>query len=85
MLTRSAADDLDRLPARDRVIADIKRLGGNPFPSGNEIKKLKGVSPPLYRLRSGDFRALFRVEGNTVTIMRVIDRKELDRAIRKLK
>ncbi len=57
----------------------------NVTPDGNRIKKLKGVKGPFYRLRIGDYRALFQVEGDPVIIHRVIDRKELDRVVSKLK
>jgi mRNA-degrading endonuclease RelE of RelBE toxin-antitoxin system len=35
----------------------------------------------LYRLRAGDYRVLYRVVRNTVTIIRVIDRRDLERSL----
>jgi len=86
-ITQSAVDDLDSIPndLRKKILPDIKNLSSNPFPSGSSIKKIKGFKRPLYRLRSGDHRVLYRVEGQTVTLMRVIDRKELERIIKRLK
>jgi len=86
-ITQSAVDDLDSIPndLRKKILPDIKNLSSNPFPSGSSIKKLKGFKRPLYRLRSGDFRILYRVESHTITIMRVINRKELERVIKRLK
>ncbi len=45
--------------------------------SGN-VKKLKGSSNE-YRLRVGDYRALFTLEGKTVTIYAVGTRKDIYR------
>lgn len=84
-LTRSAACDLDTAQDKAQIISDIKRLYDNPLPAGANIKKLKGFNPPLYRLRSGNYRVLYRIEGLVVTIMRVIDRKELERTIKRIR
>jgi len=86
-LTYSAAEDLDCIPEdrRIKIIAYIKKLSSNPFASGTNIKKLKGFKPPLYRICSGDYRILYRVQEKTITIMRVIDRIDLDRIIKRLK
>jgi mRNA-degrading endonuclease RelE of RelBE toxin-antitoxin system len=86
-VTRSAADDLNTIPneVRKHVLLDIKKLSSNPFLFGANIKKIKGFKPPLYRFRSGDHRILYRVQTDTITIMRVIDREELERVIRRLK
>jgi mRNA-degrading endonuclease RelE of RelBE toxin-antitoxin system len=35
-------------------------------------------------LRSGNFRILYHIQESSVTILRVIDRKLLDRAIKRL-
>lgn len=84
-ITGSAAGDLDGTQGRNQIISDIRKLCDNPLPTGVNIKKLKGFNPPLYRLRSGDYRVLYRIEGLTVTIMRVIDRKELERTIKRIR
>lgn len=86
-LTYSGADDLDSIPEdrRIKIIAFIKKLSYNPFATRANIKKLKGFKPPLHRIRSGDYRVLYRVQKKTITIMRVIDRKDLDRIIKRLK
>lgn len=86
-MTQAAVDDLEDIPdkLREQIISDIKTLSANPFPARSGIKKLKGFKPPLYRLRSGDYRILYRIKSNEVTIMRAIDRKELERIIKRLK
>ncbi len=85
-MTRSAADDLQDIPDkfREQIITSIKLLSVNPLVSGTGIKKLKGFKPPLYRLRSGDYRVLYRITERIITIMRVIDRKELEKIIKRL-
>jgi len=86
-LTGSAEDDLNQIPIeiRKEILSDVQQLSSAPFPPGNQIKKLKGFKPPLYRLRTGDYRIIYRVEAGTVFIMRVINIKELERIIKRLK
>ena len=86
-LTEHATDDLKDISNdfRDQVHQDLKALKSAPFPSGTHIKRLRGFRPPVYRLRSGDFRVLYHIQGNTVTILRVIDRKLLERVLNRLK
>lgn len=87
-LTRAAAKDLDRLPdpARDQVLADIRTLEDDPLGSPPRVKRLRGFrSPPLYRLRSGDYRVLYRLDAGILTVMRVVDRKHLERHLRQLR
>jgi mRNA interferase RelE/StbE len=43
-----------------------------------DVKKLKG-SRNEYRLRAGNYRALFELEGQTVTVYAVGDRKDIYR------
>jgi len=63
----------------------MKILETDPLPKGNtEIKILRGFRPPLLRLRSGDFRIVYRILGKTIEILSVIPRKELERRLRRL-
>jgi len=86
-LTQSAADDLTDIPnhLRKGILNTIQLLSSNPFPLGTHIKRLKGFKPSHYRLRSADYRGLYYVPGRTITIMRIIDRKDLERTIKRLK
>ena len=86
-LTEHATDDLQDISKefRNKIHQDLKALESAPFPSGTHIKRLRGSKPPVYRVRSGDFRVLYHIQGNTVTILRVIDRKLLERALKRLK
>jgi mRNA interferase RelE/StbE len=87
VLTDHAVSDLKIIEKslRDKIHYDLKLLRSSPFPSGNFIKRLKGFRPPIYRMRSGDYRVLFRIEGETITVLRLIDRKILERIIKRLK
>ncbi len=40
------------------------------------VKRLQGVEPPLYRLRTQDHRVIFRDLGDRVEVTRVRDRKD---------
>jgi mRNA-degrading endonuclease RelE of RelBE toxin-antitoxin system len=86
VLAEHAVVDLKDIPRelRDQIHRDLRNLESAPFPSGTHIKRLKGFRPPVYRLRSGNFRILYHIQEGSVTILRVIDRKLLDRAIKRL-
>ena len=84
-LTDHAVDDLKDIPAeyQPQINSDLKTLESNPFPPVSGRKRLRGFRPPLYRLRSGNFRILYRIQDKTVIILRVLDRKMLDRILRR--
>ncbi len=77
---------MDALPIRVRlqIGQDIASLARDPLPHRPGIKKLKGYRPPLYRLRAGDYRVLYRVTSKMVTVIRVIARRDLERALNSL-
>ena len=86
VLTEHAIADLEEVSKeiRGQIQRDLKTLQTSPLPSGIQIKRLKGFRPPIYRLRSGDFRVLYRIREDKVTVLRVIDRKLLERVIKRL-
>ncbi len=58
----------------------------NPFPFGKtRIKKLTGYKPSLYRLRSGNFRAYYRILPGKVVILAVTNRKDGAKLLKTLK
>jgi mRNA interferase RelE/StbE len=75
----SAAKELEALPRKDRsrIVAKIEGLAHNPRPPGSE--KLSGEEK--YRLRQGDYRALYSVQdaSTTVTIVKIGHRREVYR------
>ncbi len=85
-LTRAAAKDLSLLPAPDREqLKDaLLALRQEPIGPPPRIKRLRGFPFPLYRLRSGDYRVLYRIDEAIVTVMRGINRRDLGRALRHL-
>lgn len=83
-LTRAAAKDLDLLPPLDReqVKEALLALRHEPIGPPPRIKRLRGFPFVLYRLRSGDYRGLYRVDQAVVTVMRGINRRDLERILR---
>jgi mRNA-degrading endonuclease RelE of RelBE toxin-antitoxin system len=60
-------------------------LEDSPLPIGKpRIKKLAGFSPPLYRLRSGDFRAYYRIKQGEIVILGIRQRKNSDRFLKRI-
>jgi mRNA-degrading endonuclease RelE of RelBE toxin-antitoxin system len=86
-LTQPAIRDIGSLPetVRSKIIESIISLREDPFPSPPLKKKLKGFGFPLYRLRIADYRVLYRIDEKDMTVMRVVDRKDLEKAIKRLK
>lgn len=77
-LAPSAAKDARRLPKRFQIqilgaIEDTCRLP-HPLRSPHVIK-LEGYSTPTYRLRSGDYRIVFYIIGNTLMIDEIKNRQ----------
>jgi mRNA interferase RelE/StbE len=66
--TRSAWREFEALERamQRRIATRIDELAKHPFPPTS--KKLKG-EPDLYRIRVGDYRIIYRVEGSRVTIV----------------
>jgi mRNA-degrading endonuclease RelE of RelBE toxin-antitoxin system len=85
VLTDHAVTDLRDTPAeyQDQINSDLNTLESNPFPHASNRKRLREFRPPLYRLRSGDFRVLYRIQEKTAIILRVLGRKMLDRILRR--
>jgi mRNA-degrading endonuclease RelE of RelBE toxin-antitoxin system len=79
VLTEHAISDLKSISKepRDQIHRDLRTLESNPFPFGTRIKRLRGFRPPVYRLRSGNFRALYRIQGDVVTILLRKGHKEI--------
>ncbi len=80
-----ALKDLRRIdpPIRLTLLNDLVVLRRSPFPAGTTtIKRLTGTRPPLFRLRSGDYRTVYRVVGNRVEVLAVVHRKDLDVRLR---
>jgi len=75
---RSAVKELRRLPKEvvARIVRAVGQLPTNPFPPG--VRKLVG-SEHTYRLREGNYRIIYNVEGLTlvIEIVKVGHRKDI--------
>lgn len=76
-LTAEAVEGYTSLPRviRERVQKLLLRLEAWPAVSG--AKPLSGVLAGGYRLRTGDYRVLFRLEGELVIVVKVGHRKDV--------
>lgn len=68
------------------LVKDIQAdLETRPIPIGKpRIKKLTGFEPPLYRMRSGDFRAYYRICEREVVVLAVTNRKDSDKRLKRI-
>lgn len=58
------------------AIPILKTLGRWVLTGEGATKQLKGITPPLLRLRAQNHRIFFRDHGDTLKIERVLDRKD---------
>ncbi len=56
-----------------RIFDKIQTLKENPIPS--DSKRLVNVKDKVFRIRIGDCRVLYRIEGNKVVIVFLIDKR----------
>jgi mRNA interferase RelE/StbE len=66
---RKDVGGLDRSVA-EQVASAIERLRSGV----GDVRRLEDIVPPLYRLRVGDWRVLFRFERDVILIVRVLPR-----------
>jgi mRNA interferase RelE/StbE len=85
-LSPAASRDLDGLEMGivTKVLSDLKILQENPFPRGKSVRKIKGKKTAFYRLRIDKFRDFFEILPMKVVILRILDKKEAARFIKKL-
>jgi mRNA-degrading endonuclease RelE of RelBE toxin-antitoxin system len=85
-LSKTAERQLHKIPAQERlgILNELSALSSNPLPPFPKCKKLVGIKPATYRLRIGNYRAIYRIYQNKIAILVVIDRKELERETKKL-
>jgi mRNA interferase RelE/StbE len=76
---KSAEKELRKIPAKElkKILAKIKNLSDNPHPKGS----IKLANQEKYRIRFGNYRILYNIENNilTVFIVQVGHRKEVYR------
>ena len=73
--SEESLEDLAALEKRNarQIKAAVERFAEH---GAGKVKKLQGVDPPEFRLRVGDFRVRFQVDGATLRILRVLNRKD---------
>ena len=66
LFRESVYKDFRKIPKKDlqNILSKIKKLAANPKPSGSE--KLTGQD--LYRIRQGNYRILYSIQDNQLTI-----------------
>ena len=73
-LKRRAIKDLESIPHQDRMRI-IERMEAMQEDLAGDVKKLTNHTPE-YRMRCGNWRVLFEVEGDQIVVYRVLNRKE---------
>jgi len=76
-ITPDALKQIGALPAGivPRIYKLIERLAQWPEVSG--VKPLRGNRTGSYRVRTGDYRMIFRVDGARVVVTKVADRRDI--------
>ena len=81
VFSRSAEKQLEAVPKDDlkKIAKRIDKLQQDPFPLGHE--KLSGKED-LYRIRQGNFRVIYSVEGKKliILILKIGHRREIYRS-----
>ena len=82
-----AEQDIAKLPSAIArlILEEIRaRLSTEPIREiKTRIKRLTGFSPPLYRLRVGDYRVYYRVALQHVIILGAFHKKDSDRWLKR--
>lgn len=69
--TAKAQKDVRKLgPAAELILAKIEQYAENPSSLRNNVKALKGQE--AFRLRVGDYRVVFVIEDDLITVMVVM-------------
>ena len=78
-----AQRDLLELEERDasRILEDVEHLQEPPWPPG-KVKRLRGCD--YWEVKSGDFRTIFWPNGKDVVLLRVVNRRDLEAAVRRI-
>ena len=80
----SAKRDLKKLKQRGLEIAQTIQqvLSENPYPHDDRVKPIRGFPYPLYELKVANYRVVYTIEVNEVTVYLVIHRRDLERGLR---
>ncbi|MCW2306395.1 type II toxin-antitoxin system RelE family toxin [Rhodobium gokarnense] len=77
-ITRKALKQMKVIPVRDRIFSALEAYATDP--SVGDVVKLQGTTS-TYRLRVGDWRAVFDIDeaAGTMTVTRVAHRRDIYR------
>jgi mRNA interferase RelE/StbE len=74
--SKAAFKALMRMPVKDRT-AIVMKMKDYAAGGTQDVKPLKGS--PLWRLRHGDWRAVFSQDGMVVAVIKIANRREVYR------
>lgn len=76
----AARKQLETMPMADakRLLERLKRIAAAPEVLHPDVLPLVG-KPGVFRVRQGDWRAMFRIEGADVVVIQVAHRREVYR------
>ncbi len=79
-ISTTANRAMRRIPAAvaQRIVARIEAIARDPLARHNQVKRLKGVKD-RFRLRVGNWRALYRIDRETRTLL-VLDVRKREEA-----
>ena len=84
-IDESAIKSLDNLPKKiqRQIGRKIELLATNPRPRG--AQKIRGVEGDYFRIKSGNYRIIYQVDDQKITVfvVRIADRKEVYRRLTK--
>lgn len=75
-ITKKAHRQLEKLPKTDNAAIREALKVLKKWPNCDGVKYIVNSKPRQYRLRIGDYRAFFTVNGDTITITEVKKRNE---------
>ncbi|HMB92101.1 MAG TPA: type II toxin-antitoxin system RelE/ParE family toxin [Rhodothermales bacterium] len=77
-IARKAQKELRKVAHRDRdaILDAIEALARDPRPDG--VVKMKGTREDLYRIRVGDYRVVYHVDDDVLTVLVVRIRHRRD-------
>ena len=69
ILTTSSRKQLQKLPKQTQIniLNGLQKLAENPFAANVNVKKMQGEEN-VYRLRTGDYRIIYELYNNIMTI-----------------
>ena len=89
--TTRAQKDLNKfnVDSKKLVLNESLNLEENPFTYKNNIKRIKGLKFPCYRLRiniqDDSIRIFYGIDKNIIFIFRIVTKKDADKIIKSLK